>query len=738
MNKRPERANPDLDQIKELVKRLADTEAAIQSLIAGQADAIIDPHSGALILLQQAQQALQQSEARYHRLLTHLSAIVFELSPEGTVLFVNDNVEKVTGYAPRELLGKNWWDIFLPGERRPRADELRRMLQEKDIDHYECDWIKKDGRPITVELSSANRYDKTGALASIVGFATDITARRQAEDRLRQAAVVYEATPNAIIIADGERRIRAVNKAYTQITGYPASEVVGRNPRLQKSGRHDRKFYQDLWRSVEVNGHWQGEIWNRRKNGEIYPAWENISAVRDDRSRIIGYVSVFTDITSIKESEAKLDYLAHHDALTGVANRLLLNVHLEALIPRARRRRSQGFALLFLDLDRFKSVNDVYGHEYGDRLLQMVTTRVRSCVRAEDMLARVGGDEFVLVLEDISEPTDVARMAEKIIEVTAQPFNIEGREILTSMSIGISMYPDDGETGEDLVRAADTAMYSAKLRGRNRYQFSTLELTQRTRAYFSLQGSLRQALVGNQFVVHYQPEVALESGEIVGVEALIRWQHPELGLVMPERFIPIAEEIGLIDAIGEWVLRTACAEVASWGAVPLRIAVNLSRRQIVHNHIFEQVRSILRETGLKPSALELEITESVLQDSREGVEALEGLSALGVRVAIDDFGTGYSSLAQLKQLPIDTLKIDQSFIREIPHDPDGEAITATIIGMAHTLKLKVVAEGVERPEQLQFLRARGCDEWQGLLFSPPIPAAAFRQLLASRKHRVGA
>lgn len=729
----------DMSRIKELVKRLADAEAAIESLIAGQADAIIDPHSGALILLQQAQQALQQSEARYHRLLTHLSAVVFELDPAGNILFVNDNIEKLTGHAPRDLLGKNWWDVFLPGKHRPQAEELRRRLRDGDVDHYECYWIRRDGSPIVVELSSANRYhDQTGSLVGIVGFATDVTARKQAEQRLRQAAVVYDATPNAIIITDGERRIRAVNKAYTLITGYAADEVIGRNPGFQGSGRHNHHFYEELWQSVNETGHWQGEIWNHRKNGEVYPAWENISAVRDDKGTIVNYVSVFTDISSIKESEAKLDYLAHHDALTGVANRLLLGTHVDALIPRARRR-SRAFALLFLDIDRFKTVNDVYGHEHGDRLLQMVTTRVKSCVRAEDMLARVGGDEFVLVLEDISEPHDVAKMAEKIIEVIAQPFWIEGREILTSMSIGISMYPDDGETGEDLVRAADTAMYSAKIQGRNRYQFSTVELTQRTRAYFSLQSSLRQALAGNQFVVHYQPEVALETGQVVGVEALVRWQHPELGLVMPERFIPIAEEIGLIDAIGEWVLRTACREAASWEeAVPLRIAVNLSRRQIAHNHIFDQVRSILEETGLKPSELELEVTESVLQDRHEGVEALEALSALGVRVAIDDFGTGYSSLAQLKQLPIDTLKIDQSFIRDIPHDPDGEAITAAIIGMAHTLKLRVVAEGVERPEQLEFLKDRGCDDWQGMLFSPPMPAPALRRLLAPATERVGA
>lgn len=729
MNQPGKRAGPDLDQIKKLVQRLAETEAAIQSLIAGQADAIIDPHSGALILLQQAQQALQRSEARYHRLLTHLSAVVFELGAEGKVFFVNDNVERVTGYSPPELLGRNWWNIFLPGEYHRRVDELLRMLRKGDVDHYQCCWIKKDGSPITVELSSANRYEKTGELTSVVGFATDITTRMQAEDRLRQAAAVYEATPNAIIIADRDRRIRAVNSAYTKITGYSAHEVIGRNPRLQQSGRHDREFYEELWRSVEDSGHWQGEIWNRRKNGEIYPAWETVSAVRDDKGQIISYVSVFTDITAIKASEAKLDYMAHHDALTGVANRSLLGMYISVLIPRARRR-SQAFALLFLDLDRFKSVNDVYGHEYGDRLLQMVTTRVGTCVRAEDMLARVGGDEFVLVLEDINEPRDVAGTAEKIIEVLAQPFDIEGREIFTSMSIGISLYPDDGETDDDLIRAADTAMYSAKLQGRNRYQFSTLELTQRAREYFSLHAGLSQALARNEFLVHYQPQVALHSGEIVGVEALIRWQHPQRGLVMPEQFIPIAEETGLINAIGEWVLRTACTEVASWErAAPVRIAVNLSGRQIVHNQLAEQVRSILEQTGLEPSRLELEITESVLQNSRESIEVLEGLSRLGVRLAIDDFGTGYSSLGQLKRLPINTLKIDQSFIRDILGDPDDEAITAAIIGMAHTLKLKVVAEGVERPEQLDFLRARGCDECQGMLFSSPLPGPAVRRLL---------
>jgi diguanylate cyclase (GGDEF)-like protein/PAS domain S-box-containing protein len=717
--------------MEELVARLAKTEAAIQSLVAGQADAVVDPRTGAIVLLREAQQAVQESQARYHRLITHLSAIIFELAPDGTVLFVNDAIETATRYTPAGLMGKSVPDIFFPGEQRCRWDAAYRAVQKGDLTNYEMVLAGKDGTPAVLEVSTANRY-KDGALERIIGFAINITARKHAEEKLRQAAVVFERTPNAIMVADSERRVMSVNQAFVRITGYAPEDVIGKNPRFHQSGRQGSGFYQEMWERLEKTGEWQGEIWNRRKNGDIYPAWEHISAVTDKDGHVTNYISVFSDISVIKESEAKLDYLAHHDTLTGAANRSLLAVRLDNAMQRSKRR-NERFALLYIDLDRFKSINDMYGHDYGDQVLKIVSERIQSSIREEDMLARIGGDEFVVIMETLAEPHDAALLAEKIIEATSKPIILEGRDLLTSVSLGISVYPDDGTKGEDLINAADAAMYSGKQQGRATYQFSSAELTKRALEYFSLQNQLRHALLAGEFSVHYQPQVSLATGQLVGVEALARWRYPDGP--PPEKFIPVAEDIGLIDAIGEWVLQTACTDVAAvreQAHASLRLAVNVSGRQVMRNRIVERVPAILAETHVQAGTLELEITESVLQDAR-GVETLQELRALGVHLAIDDFGTGYSSLSQLKHMPIDTLKIDQSFVHDLPDNPDSRAIAAAIIGMAHTLDLRVVAEGVETQEQLQFLRDQGCDEAQGHFVSPPLLPADLRRFVQAHR-----
>ncbi len=569
-------------------------------------------------------------------------------------------------------------------------------------------------------------------IVRLFGTVQDITERMTARTKLRQATTVFDNTEQGIIITDAAGDIVAVNPAFQRISGYSSAEVMGKNPRMLQSGRQDSKFYQVLWRALAQKGHWQGEIWNRDKTGRVHPVWENISVVRDENGRITNYVSVFTDISKIKKSEERLKYLAHHDPLTGIPNRLLFDARLEAALQQARRRKRR-VGLLFLDLDRFKLINDTMGHTFGDNLLQTVAARLRNCVRAEDTVARLGGDEFSVLLTEISHVEDAALLAKKTIDAIARPIHIEGREVFTSTSVGISVYPDDADNSEDLRKAADAALYLAKENGRHNYQFYTSELTTRANDLLSMEQELHKAMDRGEFVLHYQPQVQISTGRIVGVEALLRWMHPQLGRVLPDEFLAVAEDIGLSDELGEWVLRTACAQASGWqqaGLPKIRIGVNLAGRSLVHDsRIAERVERALAMAGLAASQLELEITEKVLQTAERSIERLNELKSLGTLLAIDDFGTGYSCLSSLTRLPIDTLKIDRSFIRNIPNDPNDAAIAAAIVAMGHSLGLKVVAEGVCTAEQLAFLRAHGCHEIQGYFYCEPVPAEEIQLLL---------
>ena len=565
---------------------------------------------------------------------------------------------------------------------------------------------------------------------------TNALLRKRVEEDLHQAATVFDNTDEAIIITDAQKNIVATNKAFTDITGYSSQEVLGKSPRIQSSGRHAENFYDELTSSLDELGFWRGEIWNRRKNGEIYPAWENISAIRNAEGEITRYVSVFSDISSIKEAESRLNYLAHHDVLTGLPNRRLYMANLDQELERAKRHKEK-VALLFLDLDRFKIINDTLGHSQGDRLLQTVAERLKKCVRGEDTVARIGGDEFTIIVSEISHAEDAVLIAEKIIESVAEPIQIDIQQVTTSTSVGISIYPDDSTNSEGLMKTADTAMYHAKERGGGTFAFYTSELTDKAFAHLAVEHGLRDALLKNELVVYYQPQVELKSGSIVGVEALVRWQHPEQELLGPDFFIPIAEETGLIDQLGEWVLRTACDEVRSWqrDGHSLRLAVNLSGRQLISQYGLETIWSLATELASQPGTpnLELEITESALQIAEHNLEALMQLKAAGVMLSIDDFGTGYSSLTRLKELPIDTLKIDRSFVHGIPMDADDNALVSATIAMAHRLGLKVIAEGVETQAQLSFLQDEYCDEVQGYLFSEPVPADQARILIEQHK-----
>ena len=554
-------------------------------------------------------------------------------------------------------------------------------------------------------------------------------ALREAVDKLRLHAAVVDSTHDGVLISDLDGNIVSINPAFTEVTGYAPHEALGRNPRFLQSGRHDRSFYQGMWAALLETGYWQGELWNRRKNGELYPEWLTLSAVRNEAGAPTHYVGVFTDISKLRNVEARLSHLAHHDPLTSLPNRLLALSRLEHAIEVAQRK-GQRLAVLCLDLDRFKTVNDSLGHSAGDELLCAVAARLRSRLREEDTLGRLGGDEFLVLLEDLDAPEGAALVASDIIGALEPSFVLrDGAEVFMHASIGVSLYPDDGDDHLALIRNADAAMYRAKAEGRNTCRFYTEDLTRLAARRLDLETRLRRALANGEFVVHYQPAFSVADGSLIGAEALVRWQPPGEPMVSPGDFIPIAEETGLIVGLGEWVLNTACRQWRAWldeGLQPGAIAVNLSVEQIRRSDVQAMLRAALEETGLAPHCLELEITESSLMAQGEQAEALlAGLKSLGVRLAIDDFGTGYSSLAYLKRFAIDKLKIDHSFVKDLADDRNDLAIAAAVVAMAQALEMTVQAEGVETEGQLALLHELGCAAFQGYLRSPPVPAEAF-------------
>ncbi|QSA97541.1 EAL domain-containing protein [Methylococcus sp. EFPC2] len=566
---------------------------------------------------------------------------------------------------------------------------------------------------------------------------TSLAVRRANSDTaLRQAAAVFASTREGVIVTDLTPSILAVNGAYLEITGFAESEVVGRNPRLFKSGRHDSAFYQAMWSAIQSTGHWQGEVWNRRKNGELFPQLLTVSTVYDDKGAPSHYVGAMTDISQLKRSQEQLEHLAHFDPLTDLPNRPLVQSRLQYALEQAERL-GHRVAVLFIDLDRFKNVNDSLGHPAGDQLLTILAQRMREKVPSLDTtLGRWGGDEFLLVLEKVEQAEEAANAALGIIQLLEQPFALpHASEVYVGASIGISLYPSDGRGVTELIQHADVAMYQAKEQGRNTYRFYTPALSEAANDKLNLEVRLRRALANGEFVLHYQPQIDISTGALIGCEALVRWQDPVEGLISPLRFIPVAEETGLIAALGEWVLLSACTQAQAWraaGLSPLTLSVNLSVRQLSGQGLVDNIAEVLAKTGLPPAWLKLELTESMIMEQGESaIELLHGFKALGVSLSIDDFGTGYSSLAYLKRFPIDELKIDRGFVRDIPADKNDMEIAATIIAMGRSLNMKVLAEGVETQEQLDFLAHRGCHAYQGYLCSRPIPAGEFTRFLAA-------
>ncbi len=589
-------------------------------------------------------------------------------------------------------------------------------------------WLCVQGKAFPGSAEGAKR---------IIGVVQDVTDRRLAEERLHQAATVFETTQDGIAILDAELHPITLNRGFCEITGYSSHELLGQALYLFEPSEHSKEFNQDFNSALTDAGHWRGEMRGWRKTGEEFPMLASVAAVRPGRGQNAQYVAVFSDITAVRKAEEQLKHLAHYDQLTGLPNRLLAMDRLEHAMERCSR--SQGrVGVLFVDLDHFKTVNDSLGHNVGDDLLRAIAQRMREAVRGGDTVGRLGGDEFMVVLEEVADLSEVTGIARKLIAALAQPVAVAGHELKVSASIGISLYPDDGWSRDTLLRAADTAMYAAKERGRNRCAFYTGEMTAKATHFMTWSQDLRRGFDQGELTLYYQPQFSLRDGAMTGVEALLRWRHADKGLLGASDVIPIAEKSGLIVAIGEWVLRQVCRQLAEWGAIglsPVRVAVNVSPYQLQSGHLQQLVGEAVGSIGIPPESLEIEITESMLQNEHECIGTLRALEQMGVALAIDDFGTGYSCFGSLKSLPIHRLKIDRVFIQDIPTDNNSAAITEAIIAMAHRLGLSVIAEGVETRQQEEFLRARDCEEVQGFLHARPLPAAAIAGLLQRRADR---
>jgi len=694
-----------------------------------------DPSAGMIWVLddvterKMAEDALRESERRYRQLVQHSPVGIFHYGNDLRIAYCNRRFSEILGVPVEDLLGLDMAGLadsaLLPTLKAPLEGRTDRYAGPYNTTLSET--------PLWVAMVAAPMMDSHGQITGGVGIVEDISERMRTEESLRQLSQVVEQGPIAVIITDIDGIIQYVNPEFCAKSGYRSDEVVGQNPRILSTGDKTREEYALMWSTIRQGRPWRGIFRNRRKDGSHY--WEEavIAPVRDQGGVITHFIAIKQDVTERKAAEAHVEFLAHHDALTGLPNRVLVRDRWTQAVAYAERSGNK-VGLMFLDLDNFKSVNDALGHPAGDHLLRGVASRLRECVRETDTVSRQGGDEFLVVLSDIRDAEAVGVIAEKIEARMAAAFEIAGQEVVTSLSIGLCLHPDDGDDFDALLQRADMAMYHAKEAGRNTHRFYTEQMNVDADAQLRMRTSLRRALSRGEFALHYQPQLGLEDGEVIGVEALIRWNHPELGLLPPSRFIPIAEESGLIVPIGEWVLNEACRQAAEWqrqGLPYVTVAVNLSALQFKQGDLLAVVTRALTMSQLSPAYLELELTESILiQDVEAALKTVAELKALGVKLSIDDFGTGYSSLSYLKRFDVDKLKIDQSFVRDISDNANDSAIVSAIVQMARSLGLKTIAEGVEDARMLECLRSHDCDEVQGYHFARPMPPDQVRAFLA--------
>lgn len=680
-------------------------------------------------------QAIALSQSRFRNLVDNMveAYALLELIEENELNFryleINPAYENIVGKSRVNVIGKTTRELFPQLEQHWLELLFSAAINQNAgrLEEYSADL----GRYFEVSASSPG----SGLVAIIFD---DVTERKHTEARLRQGATVFDNTMEAILIANAAGYIESVNNAFVRLTGYSLDDVRDNELYFQQRDFQAEPFYAERQKSLTTYGQWQGETRNRRKNGEVYPAWENITVTRSEDGKITNYISVFSDISVIKQNEQELTHLAHHDVLTGLNNRLSFSANLEQAIQRAQRHRTK-LALLFLDLDRFKLINDTLGHAVGDEVLRIVAVRLKNNVRAQDIVSRLGGDEFTIILEDIASRTVAANFAQKIIESISKKMQVDDHELAVSTSVGICLFPQDASNAQDLAKSADSAMYQAKKSGRQTYEFYSTELTEISARRLTTESNLRQALLKDELQVYYQPQIDVQSRKIIGVEALLRWIHPDRGVLLPDEFIQVVEETRLIVQLGDWVFDQIYNQAKLWRKfsmqAPIRIAINLSLRQLIHSHAETSTVRQLKKIALlsKEMDLQIEITESVLRSGEIINVTLQDLRKLGVTVAIDGFGMGYSCLRQLNQLPVDTLKIDKSFLHGIPNDANNAALTKSIILLGHNLGLSVAAEGVETLAQLEFLREQECDEAQGYLMGKPVTAAEMEKILSGRR-----
>ncbi|WP_238552205.1 bifunctional diguanylate cyclase/phosphodiesterase [Herminiimonas sp. CN] len=682
--------------------------------------------------IEQDRQSLRQAEAMFRELAEN-SVVGVYIVQDDAFRFVNAKMAEMFDYEPAEMMASvGVLDIVAEDQRQLVTEGIRKRLSgEVQEVHYERQARKKDGSLIDIEVfGSRMRIDGRDAT---IGIMLDITKRKAAEMSEHLMTLVYQNSSEGMVIADAVGVIVTVNPAFTEITGYQPDEVVGNKLNILNSGRHDQAFYQAMWRAINTIGHWRGEIWNRRKNGEVFVELLTINTAYNEDGTVYRRIGVFSDITDRKHSEAVVWEQANFDFLTRLPNRHMFHDRLQQEITKSHRA-ALPLALLFLDLDQFKEVNDTLGHAVGDRLLKQAAQRLSSCVRESDTVARLGGDEFTIILSELKDVNVVKRIAQNILEKLTQPFMLEEEEVFISVSIGITLYPDDATEIEDLIKNADQAMYAAKDQGRNQLNYFARSMQEAAQSRRWLVRDLRGALAGDQFCLHYQPIVNLTTGSVDKAEALIRWQHPVRGLISPAEFIPVAEDTGMIIEIGDWVFRQAAQQVALWRSAQhaqFQISINTSAVQFRRGGIVhDEWLGYLRRLGLPGHSIAIEITERLLMDAGTGVtDKLRAFRAAGIQVALDDFGTGYSSMSYLKKFDIDYLKIDQSFVRNLMPGSDDLALCEAIIVMAHKLGMKVIAEGIETEQQRDLLAAAGCDFGQGYLFSRPVAAEQFQAFL---------
>ncbi len=682
----------------------------------------------------ESEAALRESEETYRSVLDTALDGFWIIDNQGKIADVNPAYCQMSGYDREELLQMDVPDLNV---KETLQDTLKRIDKIKQLGsaQFTSKHRRKDGSLFDIEVK-VTYWPKHGG--RFFAYLRDITEQNRDQLRLKQAAAVFENTREAVMMVSANRRIQMVNKAFTQMTGYSETQIIGQSPAILQSNQHSKNFYKAMWRTIRTVGHWQGELISRRADGSTYPELLNISVVRNNQGQISHYVGVFADLTQQRESESKLAYLDYHDPLTGLANRKNLIVRAEHAIHQAEKEQGQ-VALMLLDLDRFKNVNDSYGHKAGDELLKQIARALDNGIPHVDTLCRLGGDEFVLLFNSFHDIDELSLIANKVIKLINRPWDLsQGKRVTIGASLGISLSPQNGNDAHELLQHADAALYQAKAEGRSRFSFFSEQLTENARHRLELETRMHHALQSEELRVYFQPQIDIKENKLIGAEALVRWQDPEFGLQSPANFIELCEQNGQINEIGRQVLLQTCRQGRQWldaGYPSMVLAVNLSANQIGSHILFDQIYDILHETGFPANCLELELTESALMtETEETIALLEKFRAMGIHIAIDDFGTGYSSFTYLKRFPIDVLKIDKSFIDEIEYKSEDREIVSAMIAMGHALGIRVLAEGVETQNQLNILTEMKCDIYQGYLCSKPAPAEIFESQLQQTEH----